>query len=699
MVLAFVLACWWIEPVREMAGLLAPRLPMALYALAVVALLLSLLQRGDWGEDHWIARARQRFVGPIVHRVAPSGAVLAYLLPLFAGWETGRSPYMVGGLIPWSDATLYFGGAERVLLSGGVDDYGAGRPINPAFLAVRLAVTGMDLRKALIIGSVLLGIACLLLARTVARDLGVAAGLALFAGIHGFAAPAASNVMTESLGVTFGALALACIWSGARRGNAPLAVAGIVLTTVAQGVRSGTILLLPALVIWLAFEFRRKGTRLNWRLLATSVVAVALGLAINVGAVFATNGRVSSLHGHGGFVLYGLATGHPSWEPNKPNWTQIFDDNPGVSLTGADGSEFVNDEALRAIRENPSTFVKAVVKSGLNYVRANKQAVLAPIRGASAQRAVMTLAVLAAAGILFARRRQGRPRLVTDVALMAGVILSAIPLRDPWRIGALPYSLFTALALLSFLAFIVVGTDRLASCTPLSMCVVSLAACVASAPLLGADNDSARNFAASVPIMALPLAVAVGALTRRRTAEPPPESLTADEATGRPRAWAPALVGAGMLSVALIGAPIAAALVEKPLIAERRCPDGTVAHAFLGGVAVRLDRDGSRVENGIDGQDITAVEPYVTGALSLGPVEAADPTGAGRVTTLLSVIDANGNDRIAHVDGAVDAPGDSVLYLCGREETTGLSAVLSTVFWPKPVTFAYFTGSPFPERP
>lgn len=699
MVLAFVLACWWIEPAREMAGSLAPRLPMALYGLALCALLLSLLHRRDWGADHWIPRARQRFGGPIVQGVAPSGAILAYLLPLFAGWETSRSPYMVGGIIPWSDATLYLGGAERVLLSGGVDDYGASRPINPAFLAVRLAVTGMDLRKALIIGSVLLGLACLLLARTVARDLGVAAGLALFAGIHGFAAPAASNVMTESLGVTFGALALACIWSGARRGNASLAVAGIVLTTVAQGVRSGTVLLIPALVIWLAFDFRRKGTRLNWRLLGTSVVAVALGLAINVGAVFATSGRVSSLHGHAGFVLYGLATGHPSWEPSKPNWTQIFDDNPGVSLAGAEGSKFVTDEALRAIRENPSTFAKAVVKSGVNYVRLNKQAVLAPIRGTTAQRAVTILAALAAAGLLFARRRQGRPRLITDVALMAGVTLATIPLRDPWRIQALPYRLFTALALLAFLAFIVVGTDRLARCAPLSMCVVSLVACLASAPLLGADNDSARNFAASIPIMALPLALAVGALGRRRTTEPPPESRTANEAAGRGRAWAPALVGAGVLSVALIGAPIAAALVEKPSIAERRCPDGTVAHAFVAGVAVRVDAEGSRTENRLDGQDINAVEPYMTGSLSLGPSEAAGPSGAGRVRTLLSAIDANGNDRIAYIDGAVDAPRNSVLYLCGREETTGLSAVLSAVFWPKPVTFAYFTGSPFPERP
>lgn len=715
-VLAFVLAGWWVEPVREVAGLVGPLLPVALYGLAVAALILSWVRRPGQRADQRIADGVERYLIRLAGRRAPAAAVLAYLVPLFAGWETARSPYMVGGVIPWSDATLYFGGAQRLLFAGGVDDYGASRPINPAFLAARLAVAGFDLRKALLIGSVLLGIACFLAARTVAQDLGTAAGLALFAGIYGFAAPAAGNVMTESLGATFGALSLASMWAAVRSRNLPVGLAGLVLMTIAQCVRSGTLLVLPALAVWMAYHYRRKGARLDWRVLGLSVAAIALGLAINVGAVLATNGRMASLNGHSGFVLYGLATGHPSWDPLKPNWGRIFEDNPGVSMTGADGSKFVNEEAVRAIRANPVTFAEAVARSGVNYLRGSYQAAFAPIRSTSVRRSVAGVALLGAGALLLARRRAGALTLATDVTLMAATVVSIIPLRDPWRIDVFPAWLFTAVILIAYVAFIVVGTRRLASRVPLSLAVVGLAACAVSAPLLGADRDSARNFAATVPMMALPLAMAVGVLTRVAAGSTPTEDTVA--APGpmprRSRGWPPVLVGAGIVATSLVGAPVAAAVVDTPAPARHQCPDGTAAHAFVGGVAIRIVGNEPRAENRLDELESHLLEKWApTLAYGWRPNSNAEPTPAlagaegagGRGTggrgarTMLSAITTDGNDRIAYINGTIDAPRGSLLYLCGQDETGGISAVYSRVFWPEPVTFAFFTGSPLPSQP
>lgn len=705
-VLAFVLAAWSSDPVRELAALAAGRLPAMLYALAAAALGACWLLRLP-GVAGRLGALRGSGVAALVGRSGPASGVIAYLIPLFGGWETARSPYMVGGVVPWSDATLYFGGAQRILFFDGVDDYGAGRPIHPAFLAVRLALTGLDLRKALVIGSVLLGLACFLAARAVGRDLGWAAGVALFAAIYGFASPAGSSVMTEGLGVTFGALGLASLWTGARHENRLLAMAGLALLTVAQGVRTGAILVLPAVVLWLAYRNRGRRRWLNPRLLVASALAVLLGVTVNVGALVATRGALASLRGHSGFVLYGLATGHPSWNPGKPNWTQVFDDHPGVPLMGAEGNKFVSDAALRAVRERPVTFVKAVVRSALNYAGVSHRTALAPVPPFAA-RGVTVLALLAAGAFLLARRREGLVALATDVALMGVTIASFVPLRDPWRVAMFPAALFPVLTAMAFVAFIVVGTRRIATSAPLGLAVVGLVGCAASAPLLGADADSARNFAATVPMMALPLALAVAVLARlpvRGAGADDPLAATTSAPPRRPDR-APALVGAGMLAATLVGTPLAAAAVDPPPVSEHRCPDGRTAHAFFGGVALRVVPDGRRTENRRNELESSVLERLAPFGWRLGPAtvpgtdarqasgEGAGPPGP---RTMLSVVSANGDDRVAYVEGAVDEPRTSVLYLCGQDETDGISVVFSRVFWPKPITFAFFTGSPLPD--
>lgn len=697
-VLAFVLAAWSLDPVRELSGLVAGRLPILLYAAAAAALASS-----------WWRRSPRR-LGALAGRAAPTAAVLSYLIPLFGGWETARSPYMIGGIIPWSDANLYFGGAQRILLTGGVDEYGAGRPIHTAFLAVRLAVTGMDLRKALVIGAVLLGIACFLAARAVARDLGPAAGLALFAGIYGFASPAGTSVMTEGLGVTFGALALATLWTAARNRNVPLALAGLVLMTVGQCVRTGALLVLPALAFWLAYHHRQGGHRLHWRVLGMAVAAGALGLALNVGAVVGASGRLASLHGHSGYFLYGLATGHPAWEHQKPNWTRVYADFPNATLTGADGASFVNDQAMRAIGDRPLLFARTVVKSGVNYLRVSHRVVTAPIRSGAMTNALAVLVLTGAAGALIRRRRQGEVGLATDAVLFGATIVAVIPLSDPWRVSMYPTGLFTVVTLVAFVAFILVGTRRISTRAPLSFAVAGLVGCALFAPLLGADNDSARNFAATVPMMALPLALAMGVLTRDRSTERlQPHAATRPEPgesnARRAVRSAPVLVGMGMLGATLFGTPVAAAMIDKPKVVEHRCPDGSVAHAFLGGVSLRVVEEGRGTENRRDALEGSILEKWAPNAWRLGPgtlpgtaasqtaVRASGDSGA---RTMLSVITAEGNDRIAYINGAVDAPETSVLYLCGQDEIDGISGAISRIFWPPPITFAYFTGSPLP---
>ena len=73
--------------------------------------------------------------------------------------------------------------------------------------------------------------------------------------------------MTEPLGVTLGALALAVLWRAVRTRSRWLAVGGILLLTVALDARSGVLLLPLVLPLWLAYHLRRSGRRYDWRVL------------------------------------------------------------------------------------------------------------------------------------------------------------------------------------------------------------------------------------------------------------------------------------------------------------------------------------------------------------------------------------------------------------------------------------------------
>jgi hypothetical protein len=98
----FVLAGWFVEPVREELGRVGPSLPTLVYVgvLLVVAARIGLRRRPEL-----MARIgrRRRLYAP----AALASSTMAFLAPLFSGWETGRTPVgMAAGAIPYGDAAF-----------------------------------------------------------------------------------------------------------------------------------------------------------------------------------------------------------------------------------------------------------------------------------------------------------------------------------------------------------------------------------------------------------------------------------------------------------------------------------------------------------------------------------------------------------------------------------------------------------------
>jgi hypothetical protein len=303
---AFIALAWTAEWFREALGWLAPHLSILLWGAVAAVLGISLIRRGidrSLG-DEWVRPVRF-----LAAPAALAASIIAYLVQLFASWENGgASWFTIGGVVPWSDANSYFGGAQRLLFDGQLDAFNSRRPLHAAFLASELALTNLDLRKALLIQAVLLGVASYLAARAVARDLGPLAGLALFAGIYGFARVGVETVSTETLGVTLGALAFATLWPAIRRPNVWLVAGGSFLLAFSFNFRPGPILLLLTLPV--AFAWLLRGSRrINWRVLGLSMAMVIVALSANYIAIFTFHGDSDNLNANANYTIYGMAKG------------------------------------------------------------------------------------------------------------------------------------------------------------------------------------------------------------------------------------------------------------------------------------------------------------------------------------------------------------------------------------------------------
>jgi hypothetical protein len=692
----FIALGWSVGSFREALGWLAPHVSILLWGAVAALLARSFLRRVA---NRPLAPEALRRFDFVLAPTALAASVIAYLVQLFGSWERGRSSFFtVGGVVPWSDAYAYFGGAQRLLFNGELDGFNSRRPLHAAFLASELAFGNLDLRKALVIQAVLLGAASYLAARVIARDLGTAAGLALFAGIYGFAQVGVHTVMSETLGVTLGALAFATLWSAVRRQDAWLVAGGLFLLTFALNFRSGPVLLL--LTLPFAFALLLRGSRLiNWRILGLSVAAVIVALAANYVSIFTFHGDRQNVNSAANYWVYGMAKGLPGWSSQPVSWYQIYVDHPEIiDMSEAERNRFVSARAREELKAHPGAFARSFVEGARNYVSATGEYITAPV--ASLRVVAYSIALVLAAVVLIARWRTSSWRVLLDVLLFGGVVLALPTFVGAWpyddhaawgwgTVGAgsyFPWWFGAAVGAFAFVAFILVGTERLRVDRHLWVAAVALATVAVMMPILG--NDTVRFFAAAVPFLALSVAFGVAVIDRLpfRRSDPIVTPSPAPREDTRGSRWAPVMVGGAVAVVAVIGAPIAAAAIDKPATPTRSCPDGRQAQPLIGGAAVRLVEPG--VANDLDELDARQVVRSPT-IQDLQDRDVFGPIHSN--TTIIGGLTQRAHDRIAFVDGAASAPGRSVLYLCGATISDSKS---NDMLRPSAVPIDVFAGTP-----
>lgn len=291
------------------------------------------------------------------------GLLYAFALPvltLLSIWAVPETPSAAGGYcalfgqLPWSDARGYFEGAHRWLDTGGLDDWNSRRPVNPAFLAVRLAVTGGNLHGALILQVLLLGVAVYLCARAIGSEMGVWAGLAAYALVWCWSRPYFVTTMTEALGVSLGALSFALLFKGMRRDSIPFLMLGLFGMAFAQASRMGALFMLPVLLAWVVWHYRDRGIGVL-KYIGASLLVLALGFSINFILVHAYgNKELVSVGSNFAPTIHGLAANSPD------AWAYYLQFEDLKQLPEAELNKRLYHDAWQMIRKDPRPLMHAL---------------------------------------------------------------------------------------------------------------------------------------------------------------------------------------------------------------------------------------------------------------------------------------------------------------------------------------------------
>jgi len=348
-------------PLREAAIGLQPSVPGVLATLALVGAFTSFAIR--WRGDR-VRRLRwlccERTIGQALAHWGWVAAIVVALAPLWSHW-TMRPPDALTahasqlGHIPWKDARLHLEGALHLLNEGNFGLYSERRPLTAAWLAVRLLVSGGDVRLALTIQAIVFGLALFALGRVVGARLGPWSALMTCAATLGLTAGFLPTFATEPLGATLAACALALLLARAAVAQPLILAAGVFTLSLALGARPGPQLVVPAFILWgIAVVPRRARLRVAVLLLVAAVAG-----AVSTGAINAAYGKgESSPSARAAYTLYGLSSGS--------NYRQFLRDY-GEATMRAQGdrevSRWLYDKTFENLRERPGDFARALVSN------------------------------------------------------------------------------------------------------------------------------------------------------------------------------------------------------------------------------------------------------------------------------------------------------------------------------------------------
>ena len=290
--------------------------------------------------------------------------ILLFLLPLLAIWMNAISAgNIIGGLLPYNDASDYFNDALGLLDNQLFDGISVRRPIFTAFLSFLFALTGRNLQLSVLILVLINAVFCYLFAQQVKNLWGSTAAVTITLLIFFFYRRFIGTTLTEHVGLALGMAGSALLLSGARKTDRKFILFGVFLLSLGMNVRAGALLVLPVVILWGSWIFRGK-SRLSVSFIILGLIAVSLGFLINWGTEqLVVDPEIAAsktgMFSNYSYTFYGLAVGGKGWAYINTDYPELRD--------VANKEAVVYEYAFESIRQNPYLLIKGMASSFADF--------------------------------------------------------------------------------------------------------------------------------------------------------------------------------------------------------------------------------------------------------------------------------------------------------------------------------------------
>jgi hypothetical protein len=268
----------------------------------------------------------------------------------------------VGGLVAATDAASYFAGAQDQARDGVWSGPILRRPFAAAFRSVLLFFGDFSYSNMLVLQAALLSAASCFAASAVARWRGLWAGVAFFALAYANARSWAPTSLTEPLGLWWALFSVPFFIAALRSNSLGHALIALASMSVALSTRMGSMFTIPALVVWMVWQFGRSGKEKARVLLFSGSILCGIVLFSFLLTEIYGDGQVLLTGSNFSFVLCGV-TMNTDWTGCIPQLMQV---------TGVDGHEgttrFLYLLAWENFKNHPELFFQRLAFAANEYL-------------------------------------------------------------------------------------------------------------------------------------------------------------------------------------------------------------------------------------------------------------------------------------------------------------------------------------------
>jgi hypothetical protein len=259
-------------------------------------------------------RRHEKLLGAFWSRAAwPLVPLLALFLLSGGGWAGRYSPYemhymSLAGLIPYSDASVYYGVAFDNVYQGSWNAIASQRPLAASFRTVFVWLGAYSYATTLVLQTIAVALAIALCARSVAKSYGPWVALGFTGLALGLGRPFFSTMMTESLGLIWALISLTLFLHSFRFQYMPTRMLGYAALCLGLLTRTGSMFTIPIIAAWMGLAMPGDLTK-RTRILAVTVAIVVAVWALERLIGFAFSSTSDTPGANFAYTACGLARG------------------------------------------------------------------------------------------------------------------------------------------------------------------------------------------------------------------------------------------------------------------------------------------------------------------------------------------------------------------------------------------------------